>query len=90
MRDTGRWCEFWEMVTEPIRSQNVGCADLETQMRLIIGIFLAFAVSAVAYDLGVRLPLDVIEQLAIVGVLALAFWGLVSRLSDDEHAHHRH
>jgi len=61
-----------------------------TQMRLIIGIFLAFAVSALAYDLGVRLPLDVVEHLAIVGVLALAFWGLVSRLTDDEPAHHHH
>jgi hypothetical protein len=62
-------------------------ADLE-QMRLIIGIFLAFAVAALAYDLGVRLPLDVSVQLGIVGILALAFWGLVSRLSDDEPAHH--
>jgi hypothetical protein len=65
------------------------CADLE-QMRLIIGIFLAFVVSAVAYDLGVRLPFDVVEQLAIVGALALAFWGIVARLSDDEHAHRHH
>jgi hypothetical protein len=64
-------------------------ADLE-QMRLIIGIFLAFALAALAYDLGVRLPLDVSVQLGIVGILALAFWGLVSRLSDDEHAHHHH
>jgi hypothetical protein len=63
------------------------CADLE-QMRLIIGIFLAFVVSAVAYDLGLRLPFDVVEQLAIVGVMALGFWGLVARLSDDEPAHH--
>ena len=64
-------------------------ADLE-QMRLIIGIFLAFAVAALAYDLGLRLPLDVSVQLGIVGALALAFWGLVSSLSDDEHAHHHH
>ena len=59
-------------------------------MRLIIGIFLAFAVSALAYDLGVRLPLDVVEHLAIVGVMALAFWGLVRVPRDDEHAHHPH
>lgn len=64
-------------------------ADLE-QMRLIIGIFLAFALAALAYDLGLRLPLDVSVQLGIVAILALAFWGLVSRLSDDEHAHHHH
>jgi hypothetical protein len=59
-------------------------------MRIIIGIFLAFAVAALAYDMGVRLPLDVSVQLGIVGALALAFWALVSRLSDDEHAHHHH
>jgi len=56
-------------------------------MRLIIGIFIAFAVAAVAYDLGVRLPLDLGFQFAIVAVLSLASWGLVSSLSDDEHAH---
>ena len=64
-------------------------------MRLIIGIFIAFAVAAVAYDLGVRLPLDFGFQLAIVGALSLASWGLVSSFSDDGHAHrhwhwHRH
>ena len=56
-------------------------------MRLIIGIFIAFAVAAVAYDLGVRLPLDLGFQFAIVAVLSLASWALVSSLSDDEHAH---
>jgi len=59
-------------------------------MRFIIGIFIAFVVAVVAYDLGVRLPIDLGLQLALVGVLALASWGLVSRLSDDEHAHHHH
>ena len=57
-------------------------------MRCIIGIFIAFTVAVVAYDLGLRLPIDLGFQLAIVGALALASWLLVSRLSDDEHAHH--
>jgi len=56
-------------------------------MRLIIGIFIAFVVAVVAYDLGVRLPLDLGFQFAIVVALSLASWGLVSSLSDDEHAH---
>jgi len=56
-------------------------------MRLIIGIFIAFVLAVVAYDLGVRLPLDLGFQFAIVVVLSLASWGLVSSLSDDEHAH---
>jgi len=59
-------------------------------MRFIIGIFIAFMVAVVAYDLGVRLPIDLGFQLALVGALALASWLLVSRLSDDEHAHHHH
>jgi len=59
-------------------------------MRFIIGIFIAFTVAVVAYDLGLRLPLDLGFQLALVGALALASWLLVSRLSDDEHAHHHH
>jgi len=59
-------------------------------MRFIIGIFIAFVVAVVAYDLGVRLPIDLGFQLALVGALALASWLLVSRLSDDEHAHHHH
>ena len=59
-------------------------------MRFIIGIFIAFVVAVVAYDLGLRLPIDLGFQLAIVGALALASWLLVSRLSDDEHAHHHH
>lgn len=59
-------------------------------MRFIIGIFIAFMVAVVAYDLGVRLPIDLGFQLALVGVLALASWLLVSRLSDDEHAHRHH
>ena len=57
-------------------------------MRCIIGIFIAFTVAVVAYDLGLRLPIDLGFQLALVGALALASWLLVSRLSDDEHAHH--
>jgi hypothetical protein len=56
-------------------------------MRLLIGIFIAFVVAALAYDLGVRLPLDLGFQVAIVVVMSLASWGLVSSLSDDEHAH---
>ena len=59
-------------------------------MRFIIGIFIAFVVAVVAYDLGLRLPIDLGSQLALVGALALASWLLVSRLSDDEHAHHHH
>jgi hypothetical protein len=59
-------------------------------MRFIIGIFIAFTVAVVAYDLGLRLPIDMGFQLALVGALALASWLVVSRLSDDEHAHHHH
>jgi hypothetical protein len=59
-------------------------------MRCIIGIFIAFMVAVVAYDLGLRLPLDLGFQFALVGVLSLASWALVSRFSDDEHAHHHH
>ncbi|HKA75367.1 MAG TPA: hypothetical protein VKE26_26425 [Xanthobacteraceae bacterium] len=59
-------------------------------MRFIIGIFIAFTVAVVAYDLGLRLPIDLGFQLALVGALALASWLVVSRLSDDEHAHHHH
>jgi len=57
-------------------------------MRLIIGIFLAFVVAVVLYDLGLRLPLDYGFQLGIVGALSLVIWGLVSSFSDDEQAHH--
>jgi hypothetical protein len=57
-------------------------------MRLIIGIFIAFVVAVVAYDLGVRLPLDIGVQLGLVAALALASWALVSSLTDDGHAHH--
>jgi hypothetical protein len=57
-------------------------------MRLIIGIFIAFVVAVVAYDLGVRLPLDTGVQLGLVAALALASWALVSSLTDDGHAHH--
>jgi len=57
-------------------------------MRVIIGIFIAFVVAAVAYDLGVRLPIDSGLPFALIGVLSLASWGLVSRFSDDEHVHH--
>jgi hypothetical protein len=59
-------------------------------MRLIIGIFLAFAVAALTYDMGLRLPLDVGVQLTLVGALALGFWGLIRVPRDDEHAHHHH
>ena len=59
-------------------------------MRFIIGIFIAFMVAVVAYDLGLRLPIDLGFQIALVGALSLASWLLVSRLSDDEHAHHHH
>ena len=59
-------------------------------MRLIIGIFIAFVVAVVLYDLGLRLPVDCGIQLGIVGVLSLVCWGLVSSFSDDEHAHHHH
>ena len=57
-------------------------------MRLIIGIFIAFVVAVVAYDLGVRLPLDSGIQFGLVGALALASWALVSSFTDDGHAHH--
>jgi hypothetical protein len=57
-------------------------------MRLIIGIFITFVAVVVAYDLGVRLPLDRGVQLGIIGALSLVTWGVVSQLSDDEHAHH--
>jgi hypothetical protein len=59
-------------------------------MRCIIGIFIAFMVAVVAYDLGLRLPLDLGFQFVLVGVLSLASWALVSRFSDDEPAHHHH
>jgi membrane protein implicated in regulation of membrane protease activity len=59
-------------------------------MRCIIGVFIAFVVAVVAYDLGLRLPLDLGFQFALVGVLSLASWALVSRFSDDEPAHHHH
>ena len=57
-------------------------------MRLIIGIFIAFVVAVVAYDLGVRLPLDLGVQIGIAGALSLVCWALVSTFSDDEHVHH--
>ena len=59
-------------------------------MRFIIGIFVAFVVAAVAYDLGLRLPIDRGFQLGLLGLLGLASWALISRFSDDEHAHHHH
>jgi hypothetical protein len=57
-------------------------------MRLLIGIFIAFLVAAIARDLGLRLPLDFDIQLGIVGVLSLLFWALVRAFSDDTPAHH--
>lgn len=65
-------------------------ATQSESMRVTIGIFIAFVVAAVAYDSGLRLPLDLCVQFGLVGILSLASWGLVSRLSDDEHAHHHH
>jgi hypothetical protein len=59
-------------------------------MRVLIGMFVAFVAAVVAYDLGLRLPFDLGLQFALVGVLGLASWGIISRLSDDEHAHHHH
>lgn len=59
-------------------------------MRLIIGIFIAFAVAALAYDLGLRLPLDAGIQFGLLGALGLASWAAVSSLTDDEQASHRH
>jgi len=59
-------------------------------MRLLIGIFIAFVAAVVAYDLGLRLPIDLALQFGLVGILGLASWGIISRLSDDEHAHHHH
>ena len=59
-------------------------------MRLLIGMFIAFGAAVVAYDLGLRLPIDLGLQFGLVGILGLASWGIISRLSDDEHAHHHH
>jgi hypothetical protein len=59
-------------------------------MRVIIGMFIAFVVAVVAYDLGLRLPIDLGIQFGLVGLLGLVSWGIISRLSDDEHAHHHH
>jgi len=59
-------------------------------MRLLIGIFIAFVVAVIAYDLGIRLPLDRGIQLGLVGALALVSWALVSTFSDDEHHAHHH
>ena len=57
-------------------------------MRLLIGIFIASLIAAIARDLGLRLPLDFDIQLGIVGALSLLFWALVRAFSDDEPAHH--
>jgi len=56
-------------------------------MRFVIGIFIAFIVAGVAHDLGVRLPLTMCLQLGLMGLLSLAFWALVARLSHDKPAH---
>jgi hypothetical protein len=45
------------------------------------------SVAVVAYDLGLRLPLDAGIELGIIGALSLFFWALVRVFSDDEHAH---
>jgi hypothetical protein len=57
-------------------------------MRLLIGIFIAFLIAAIARDLGLRLPLDFDIQLGIVGAFSLLFWALVRAFSDDKPAHH--
>ena len=61
-------------------------------MRLIIGLFIAWCVAILAYDLGLRLPLDASLQLAGVGILGFVLWPIVSSLSHerDDHAHHHH
>ena len=59
-------------------------------MALAIMVGSMFIVAVVAYDLGIRLPWDMGFPVALVGALGLASWGLISRLSDDEHAHHHH
>ena len=61
-------------------------------MRLIIGLFIAWCAAILAYDLGLRLPLDASLQLAGVGILGFLLWPVVSSLSHDrdEHAHHQH
>ena len=64
--------------------------EVDRIMRLLIGIFIAFVVAVIAYDLGIRLPLDRGIQLGLVGALALVSWALVSTFSDDEHHAHHH
>jgi hypothetical protein len=61
-------------------------------MRLIIGFFIAWCVAILAYDLGLRLPLDAGLQIAGVVILGFVLWPLVSSLSHerDDHAHHHH
>jgi hypothetical protein len=59
-------------------------------MRLVIGIFIAFVIAVIAYDLGLRLPLDLGIQLGLLGVLSLVSWALVSSFSNDERSHHHH
>jgi hypothetical protein len=61
-------------------------------MRLIIGLFIAWCVAILAYDLGLRLPLDGGLQLAGVGLLGFLLWPLVSSFSHerDDHAHRHH
>jgi hypothetical protein len=59
-------------------------------MRLIIGLFIAWSVAVLAYDLGLRLPFDAGLQLAGVGLLGFVLWPIVSTFSHerDDHAHH--
>jgi hypothetical protein len=61
-------------------------------MRLIIGLFIAWCVAILAYDLGLRLPLDAGLQIAGVGILGFLLWPVVSSFSHDrdDHAHHHH
>ena len=59
-------------------------------MRLIIGMFIAWCAAVIAYDLGLRLPLDAGMQIIIVAALGLLLWPIVSSFSHDKPAHHRH
>jgi hypothetical protein len=61
-------------------------------MRLIIGLFIAWCVAILAYDLGLRLPFDAGFQLAGIGLLGVVLWPIVSSFSHerDDHARHHH
>ena len=61
-------------------------------MQLIIGMFIAWCMAIIAYDLGLRLPFAMEMQIAMVGLLGLLLWPIVSSFSHerDDHAHHHH